>query len=138
MLGPLEVLEAFGIRLERDQDTRRLTYTQDADINRENVLWVLNKHRAELGRAIDQRISHRNYTARNRCFGGPLDGKRNPWSGWSKRTYRGHRVARAKWAVYLIADWNPEARFIGYATSEAKAKRGIVRIEAPPAEERAG
>ena len=126
---PLDLLESLGIRLERDPDTNRLVYSQDAPITSENVRWALNTHRSELARLYDIRERSR----RRVCAGGPLDGKRHSWFTYTtSRPYHAVRVKRAKWAVYQLASDGLEARFVGYATSEPKAKRGeFVRVMEP-------
>lgn len=77
---------------------------------------LLNSREIEEG--IIQRLKIRAANARQVCIGGP-------WDGAQHGLYPGRcvceREAPQRWIVYVVLD-NWSARFLGYATSEKKAR----------------
>lgn len=54
------------------------------------------------------------------CIGGPFNGERHHGDMCGAMVVR--RVARAKWAVYRVGDDHLRAWFVGFASSEKKAR----------------
>lgn len=82
---------------------------------------------------LDHSLRRREYHLQNICIGGPLHGQYRPRKGG----FRGppfhyvHRVDRGLWAVYCVDRKRVNPTFIGYASSEAKAKRGELKAGTP-------
>ncbi len=132
----LEVLEQAGFTFALDFDGS-LEWTAPVTVDRAALVAFVQHWSADLA----EDVAHRAARDRSRCHGGPLNGQPCPliWryeylalhdeKGTRIRdlpTFKSLHVKRGQWAVYRI-ERDRRAFFVGYATSEAKARRGEVQ-----------
>lgn len=125
LLHLVDVLEALGVKFALDWDDElQVTYP------------LVPPTQADLAKIVEHQHPHIVQSLkwarirRLKVFvGGPLNGRRHgQFSGWPHRRFA-VRIARAKWAVYQGTEqpWNdPRLHFLGYATSQAKGRRGVL------------
>lgn len=136
----LELLEALGFTIELHPGELAPTIDGPGRLTRGDVVELLSK--AGLWNGLYAALISREKQRRRICLGGPLHGQPQPWGwSWNDRFFAWRPEAdegrtRGRWACYARADRFGEepAPFVGWATSEAKARRGQVSEPAPPLE----
>lgn len=126
-----QLLRAVGFKFAVDYDGS-LQWTAPESIDVAKLKFIVEHGEA----AIAREILSREVRLRRCCYGGPMDGRRHAWlfhylgrinAAGEVIGYAPHyvpvRVNRAKWATYRLQE-DGRAFFVGYATSERKARRG--------------
>lgn len=118
----LRFAQALGIRVWMDWD-------DEVSIDCPEVV-SRSEIEAALGPFADRLKTE--FEVRARCrrailVGGPFNGTRNNWDYCPGATF-GRRVAKSHWAVYRQAD-DGRAFFVGFASSQRKARRGVLKTE---------
>lgn len=116
----LAFAEALGIKLGLDWDGELLIEYPEI-LSRLEIEAAVAPFEEDLALAISLRAKR----LLNVLVGGPFNGRRN-FSGCCHGETFGRRVSRAHWAVYRQGD-DGRAFFIGYATSQRKARRGVLK-----------
>ena len=129
LLTVLTLLEELGVTLELDWDNS-LIAAVPGSLSAGPVKALIERHSQQITQSVLSRAALRKW----RFIGGPLDGKPHCRSPWFQRRVV-WRESRAKWAVYQL-EKDGRAFFKGYAPSEVKARRGLLKTT--EAEVRAG
>lgn len=116
----LAILRYCGFRLSLDYDDElRIAYPEQVSVKRLRRLARVNANAIIKQLEFERKINLMCYV------GGPRDGKSH-----NLCKVKGERVVcwvcRGKWAIYESLEYMGRLKFVGYASSEAKAKRGIV------------
>lgn len=136
----VRLLELCGFEFAVDYD-HSLVWRAPESIDVEKLGRIVEAAQKE----IAQELIGREAWNRVRCNGGPWHGKHHGWAYHHRPVYKRERgewkfvrylenynaihIARGHWAVYRL-ERDGRAFFVGYAASEAKAKRGTVKNEA--------
>jgi len=118
----LSFAEALDVEFSMDWDGEVfIEYPEHVDVER------LRSYLKEHGSALAVMFSDRESRKQQVLVGGPFANKPN-WRWSPAGTFIVLRVKRAKWAVYR-QHGDGRAFFMGLATSEKKAKRGLIQVE---------
>ena len=122
-MGPLpdtiRFLESIGFTFSLDFDEQvEIEYPED--VTPRYIATEVGKYHESIRNALNSRAK----ILRRQFVGGPFNGDRHGRFPWSANKIIARQVRRAMWAVYEIRDPNDgRAWFLGYASSEIKAKR---------------
>lgn len=120
---PLELLQDLGVTFEIDFDDR-LQFTVPDVVMGSEIESLIRRHEAFFARSVEGRAR----VDRCKFMGGPFAGQqRNSFGRPGKREVL--RTGSSRWAVYEIIDYSGRAVFRGYATSQAKGRKGIISKE---------
>lgn len=117
-LDGLSILRSLGVKFSVDWDGE-LAIEVSQDVSKDTLLKVAEC----LREPIRRRLEGERWARTQSFVGGPFSGKIHGYGGYTGR--KGYKICRAKWAVYSFQE-NGRALFKGYATSEQKARRGIL------------
>lgn len=125
----VKLLDAFrelGYSIHEDWDGELLIEEPEyIDVGTATAILMVGENQIRHSLSFEQEIKL------SRFMGGPLDGKRHEEPSKilkEKERLKGFRIERAKWAVYYF-ETDGRAIFRGYATSEKKARQGILVAE---------
>lgn len=117
----LDFLEQLGVTFEIDWDNEVIIKVPE-DLQAADAMKVIANVRFE--KHLARTVTFRAQRARSVYVGGRRNGERVGLC-WGNRTWIANRVKRARWEAYELSR-DGRAFFRGYATSQAKAKRGEI------------
>lgn len=123
----LKFLEQLGVTFEMDWDDEVIIEVPE-DLEAADVMNAIKSE--PFGKDLSESVVYRAKASRAVFVGGMLNGKRTGWIGL--RQWFANHVKRGRWEVYERVN-DGRAFFRGYATSQAKAKRGEINELTKPA-----